>query len=150
MKFTQTCLITAKREAVWDFLMNMEQVAGCLPGVQAMTPLNEDNYEGTLRVKVGPVSITFQGAVQIERRDRDAWHGVIRAEAKDRKLGGGVKAHMDMRLVELSSDETEMHVVLETHILGKIGEFGQPVIRKKTATMLREFAQQVSQKLTAS
>jgi carbon monoxide dehydrogenase subunit G len=136
MKFTQTCVITANREAVWDFLMDMEQVASCLRGVQAMTPLDEDSYEGTLRVKVGPVSLTFQGAVQVESRDREAWHGVIRAEAKDRKLGGGVKAHMQ--------------VALETHILGKIGEFGQPVIRKKTETMLREFAEQVSQKLTDS
>jgi len=150
MKFTQTCLITANRAAVWDFLMDMEQVAGCLPGVQAMTPLSADNYEGTLRVKVGPVSLTFQGAVHIEIRDRETWHGVIRAEAKDRKLGGGVKAHMDMNLLEKSADETEMHVELETHILGKIGEFGQPVIRKKTATMLREFAEQVSQQLAAS
>ena len=150
MKFTQTCVITANREAVWDFLMNMEQVASCLSGVQAMTPLNEDNYEGTLRVKVGPVALTFQGAVQVECRDREAWHGIIRAEAKDRKLGGGVKAHMDLNLLEKSPDETEMQVALETHILGKIGEFGQPVIRKKTETMLREFAEQVSQKLTAS
>ncbi len=150
MKFTQTCLITAKRDAVWDFLMNMDQVAGCLTGVQAMKPLNEDKYEGTLRIKVGRVSITFQGAVQVESRDRDAWRGVIRAEAKDRKLGGGVKAHMEVSLVEKSPDETEMHVELETHILGKIGEFGQPVIRKKTESMLREFAEQVSQKLTTS
>jgi carbon monoxide dehydrogenase subunit G len=147
MKFSQTCIITANREAVWEFLMDMQQVAGCLPGVQAMTPLSEDNYEGTLRVKVGPVSLTFQGAVHIETRDREAWHGVIRAEAKDRKLGGGVKAHMDMNLFAKNPDETEMHVELETHILGKIGEFGQPVIRKKTETMLREFAEQVSQKL---
>jgi carbon monoxide dehydrogenase subunit G len=150
MKFTQTCVITANREAVWDFLMDMEQVASCLRGVQAMTPLDEDSYEGTLRVKVGPVSLTFQGAVQVESRDREAWHGVIRAEAKDRKLGGGVKAHMDLSLLEKSPDETEMQVALETHILGKIGEFGQPVIRKKTETMLREFAEQVSQKLTDS
>jgi carbon monoxide dehydrogenase subunit G len=150
MKFNQTCLITANREAVWDFLMDMEQVAGCLQGVQAMTPLSDDHYEGALRVKVGPVSLTFQGAVHVETRDHDAWHGVIRAEAKDRKLGGGVKAHMDVNLLEKGPDETEMHVELETHILGKIGEFGQPVIRKKTETMLREFAEQVSQQLTAS
>ena len=150
MKFNQTCVITANRQAVWDFLMDMEQVAGCLRGVQAMTPLSDDHYEGTLRVKVGPVSLTFQGDVHIETRDHDTCHGVIRAEARDRKLGGGVKAHMDMSLREKGPDETEMQVELETHILGKIGEFGQPVIRKKTETMLREFAEQVSQKLTAS
>jgi uncharacterized protein len=149
MKFTQTCTITASRETVWDFLMNMQNVANCLSGVQAFTPLDADTYEGALRVKVGPVSLTFQGTVRVETRDREHWRGVIRAEAKDRKLGGGVQAHMDMNLVAKSPAETEMQVALETHILGKIGEFGQPVIRKKTEAMLQDFATQVSQQLLA-
>ncbi len=147
MKFTQTCIITADRETVWDFLMNMENVANCLPGVQALSQIDADNYEGTLRVKVGPVSLSFQGTVHVESRDRDAWRGIIRAEAKDRKLGGGVKAHMDMSLLEKGPNETELHVDLETHILGKIGEFGQPVIRKKTETMLQDFATSVNKQL---
>jgi len=149
MKFTQSCTITADRQTVWDFLMNMQNVANCLAGVQAFTPIDADTYEGTLRVKVGPVSVTFQGTVRVEARDREQWHGVVRAEAKDHKLGGGVQAHMDMNLVEKSPAETEMQVALETHILGKIGEFGQPVIRKKTATMLQDFATQVSKQLLA-
>jgi carbon monoxide dehydrogenase subunit G len=149
MKLTQTCTITAARETVWDFLMNMQNVANCLDGVQEFTPLDADTYEGTLRVKVGPVSLTFQGTVHVETRDREQWRGVIRAAAKDRKLGGGVQAHMDMNLVARSPDETDMHVALETHILGKIGEFGQPVIRKKTETMLQGFAAQVSKQLLA-
>ena len=149
MKFTQTCMITANRETIWDFLMNMENVAHCLTGVQAFSAVDADNYEGTLRVKVGPVSLTFQGTVHVETRDRDQWRGVVRAEAKDRKVGGGVRAQMEMSLVARSPTETEMHVALETHILGKIGEFGQPVIRKKTDTMLREFAAQVSKQLLA-
>jgi carbon monoxide dehydrogenase subunit G len=150
MKFTQTCLISANRETVWDFLMNMQNVATCLAGVQEFAPIDADNYEGTLRVKVGPVSLSFQGTVQVEARDREQWRGIIRAEAKDRKVGGGVRAHMDMNLVEKSPTETEMQVTLDAHILGKIGEFGQPVIRKKTEAMLQDFATQVSKQLPAS
>jgi carbon monoxide dehydrogenase subunit G len=52
MKFTQSCTITADRQTVWDFLMNMQNVANCLTGVQTFTPLDADTYEGTLRVKV--------------------------------------------------------------------------------------------------
>jgi len=147
MQFTQTCTINASREAVWDFLMNMDNVAHCLDGVQAFTSLDADTYEGTLRVKVGPVALSFQGTVRVEARDREQWHGVVRAEAKDRRVGGGVRAQMQMHLVEKSPMETEMHVALEAHVLGKIGEFGQPLIRKKTETMLGEFAAQVSQRL---
>lgn len=149
MKFTETCTIAARRETVWDFLMDMQNVANCLAGVQELKPLDADNYEGALRVKVGPVSLTFQGTVHVEARDHEQWRGVVRAAAKDHKLGGGVQAHLEMSLEEKSPDETAMHVALETHILGKIGEFGQPVIRKKTATMLQDFATQVSKKLSS-
>ena len=147
MNFTQTCTINANRAVVWDFLMHMENIAQCLEGVQAFTPVDADTYEGTLRVKVGPVALSFQGIVRVESRDREQWRGIVHAEAKDRRVGGGVRAHLQMHLVEKSPTDTEMHVALEAHVLGKIGEFGQPVIRKKAETMLQEFAAQVSQRL---
>ena len=100
MNFSQYCVITASRTTVWDFLMDMENVAKCLDGVQALTQIDADTYEGALRVKVGPVALTFQGTVRVEARDREQWRGVIRAEAKDRKVGGSVRAHLDMQLEE--------------------------------------------------
>ena len=63
MTFTQTCTIPARRDVLWDFLLQAENVARCLPGVEAFKQLDEDNYEGTLRVKVGPISLALQGAV---------------------------------------------------------------------------------------
>jgi carbon monoxide dehydrogenase subunit G len=71
----------------------------------------------------------------------------MRAEAKDRRLGGGVRAHLHMDLQEAGPQQTEMQVTLEAHMLGKLGEFGQPIIRKKADAMLQEFAAQVSQHL---
>jgi carbon monoxide dehydrogenase subunit G len=149
MKFEQTCTITASRAEVWDFLMNMENVAACLQGVQKFEAIDADNYEGILRIKVGPVSISFQGTVAVETRDRDQWLGVVRAEAKDRKVGGGVTAHLHMGLAEKSPVETEMNIVLDTHLLGNIGEFGQPLIRKKTDDLLQNFAAEVNKQLSA-
>jgi len=149
MTFTQTCTITASRDVVWNFLMQAENVARCLTGVEAFKQLDQDNYEGTLRVKVGPIALSLQGTLRVEARDREQWHGAMRAEAKDRRLGGGIRAHLNMDLREKGPTETEMCVTLEAHILGKIGEFGQPVIRKKADAMLQEFAAQVSQQLLA-
>jgi carbon monoxide dehydrogenase subunit G len=148
MTFTQSCIITASREAVWDFLMNMENVARCLPGVEDVKQVDETTYDGTLRIKVGPIALALQGTIYVEARDRERWHGAMRAEAKDRRLGGGVRARMGMDLREKSAAETEIQVTLEAHVLGKIGEFGQPVMRKKADAMLQEFAQQMSQRIS--
>ena len=74
----------------------------------------------------------------------------MRAEAKDRRLGGGVRARLGMELMEKGTSETEMRVTLEAHVLGKIGEFGQPVMRKRADAMLQDFARQVSERLGGS
>src|SRR3989475_10738742 len=147
MTFTQSSTITASRDVVWDFLLQAENVAHCLAGVQAFKQLDEDNYEGALRVRVGPTALALQGTLHVEARDHEQWHGALRAEAKDRRLGGGIRAHLSMDLREKGPTETEMCVTLEAHLLGKIGEFGQPVIRKKADAMLQAFATQVSRQL---
>ncbi len=147
MTFTQSCTITASREAVWDFLMDMENMAHCLPGVQDVRQVDAETYDGTLRIKMGPIALALQGTITVEAKDRAQWHGAMRAEAKDRKLGGGVRARLGMNLLEKGATETEMHVTLEAHVLGKIGEFGQPVMRKRADSMLQDFARQVSERL---
>jgi carbon monoxide dehydrogenase subunit G len=149
MTFTQSCHISASREAVWDFLMDMGNVAHCLPGVEDVKQIDDTTYDGTLRIKMGPIALALQGTLYVEGRDRDLWHGAMRAEAKDRRLGGGVRARLGMDLLEKGAAETEMHVTLEAHVLGKIGEFGQPVMRKKADAMLQEFARQISQQLSS-
>jgi len=149
MTFTQSCTIAATREAVWDFLMDMENIAHCLPGVEDVHQVDAETYDGTLRIKMGPIALALQGTITVEAKDRAQWHGAMRAEAKDRKLGGGVRAHFGMDLVEKGPAETEMRVILEAHVLGKIGEFGQPVMRKRADTMLQDFARQVSAQLAS-
>ncbi len=150
MTFTQSCTITASREAVWDFLMDMQNIAQCLPGVEDVRQVDADTYDGTLRIKMGPIALALQGTIYVEAKDRAQWHGAMRAEAKDRRLGGGVRARLGMDLMEKGSSATEMHVTLEAHVLGKIGEFGQPVMRKRADAMLQDFARQVSERLAGS
>ena len=141
MKFSQTCSISSSRQKVWDFLMDMENVSKCLPGVESMEKLEEDLYQGVYKIKVGPIALKFQGTLQFEVRDQQQWHSEMRAEAK------GVRALLEVDLTEQGPDQTEMRVSLESHVLGKVGEFGQPIMRKKTDAILQEFARQVSEQL---
>ena len=147
MTFNQICTIAAGREQVWDFLLDMEKVARCLPGVENLKRLDDQTYEGTLKLKIGPIVLALKGTLAVEARDRELWQGALRAEAKDSRLGGGVRARIKMDLAERGPAETEMNVTLEAHVLGKIGEFGQPVMKKKADAMLLEFARQVSEQL---
>ena len=147
MKFNQRAVIPVGREPLWDFLMDVPKVARSLPGVETVSQVDDTTYQGTLKVRVGPISLNLQGKIFLEERDRGSWRAALRAEASDRMAAGAVKGKTSMQLKEISAQQTELLVETDVNILGKIGEFGQPIIRKKADQMLQQFVENIKQQL---
>ena len=82
-------------------------------------------------------------------RDEAAGKASMTAQANDRKVGGAVQAKMGMQLVELGANEVKLTITTDANVMGKIGEFGQPVIRKKAEQMMAEFTENVKKQVTA-
>jgi carbon monoxide dehydrogenase subunit G len=146
--FTQECSIPVARERLWDLLMDVPAVSRCVPGVQEVETLDDKRYRGGLEVKVGPVRLALQGTIVIEEQDRDAWRASMRAEANDRRLGGGIRARLALTLLPDDAG-TRVRIDTDLAVLGKIGEFGQPIIRAKADRMLAEFARNLGAALAA-
>ena len=142
MTFTQECVIPVERERLWDFLMDVPKVGRCVPGVEGIEAVNGSAYKGGLKVHVGPIRLALQGTITVEEADAATGRARMRAEASDRRLGGGIRARMSLTL---SPAELGTRVQIETDlaVLGKIGEFGQPVIKKKADAILEEFVRNV-------
>ena len=90
--------------------------------------------------------LTLQGELFIHERDQPNWRAVGKAEANDRRVGGGVHINAVLTLIEKAASETELAVHTEARLMGKLGEFGQSVIRKKADKVVAEFAQNVAAK----
>ncbi len=150
MKFNQRAVIPVGRESLWDFLMDVPKVARSLPGVETVSQIDDTTYQGTLKVRVGPISLNLQGKIVVEQRDRGSWRAALKAEASDRMAAGAVKGKTTMELKEVGPKETELLVETDVNILGKIGEFGQPIIRKKADQMLQEFVENIKKQLVGS
>jgi carbon monoxide dehydrogenase subunit G len=147
VKFTQTAQIPVARERLWDFLMDVPTVAKSLPGVEAVTQIDDTTYQGALKVRVGPIALNLQGKIILEEQSKENWRAALRAEAKDRMAAGAVNGKTSMTLKEIGSEQTELLVETDVNILGKIGEFGQPLIRKKADSMLKEFVENIKKQL---
>ncbi len=150
MKFSQRAVIPAAREPLWNFLMDVPKVAQSLPGVESVNRIDDTTYQGTLKVRVGPIALNLQGKIFLEEQDKERWRAALRAEANDRMAAGAVKGKTSMELKELGPKETELVVETDVNILGKIGEFGQPIIRKKADQMLQQFIDNIKRQLTAT
>ena len=112
--------------------------------------VDETTYEGTLKVRVGPIGLNLTGKIFLEERDKQNWKAALRAEAADRMAAGAVRGKTSMQLRELSATQTEMEMETDVSILGKIGEFGQPIIRKKADQMLSQFVENIKKQLAGN
>ena len=148
MTFTQECVIPVERERLWDFLMDVPKVGRCVPGVETVEAVDGGAYKGGLKVQVGPIRLSLEGTITVEEADRNIWRAHMRAEANDRRLGGGIRARLILTLSPAEAG-TRVHIATDLTVLGKIGEFGQPVIRKKADTLLEEFARNLRSTLAA-
>lgn len=146
MNFEQRCTIPVARPELWKFLMDVPQMAPCVPGVDSVTAEGEERYRGRLRIKFGPISLNLQGSVTIQERDEENWRAVAHAEANDRRVGGGARINADMALIEAGPEATELVIHADARFLGKLGEFGEPVIRKQTNATIAAFARNVAQR----
>lgn len=140
MIMEQRVRVQATRDKVWAFLLNVPEMSVLVPGVERVEPTSETTYEGRMGVKVGPVSLRFDVKVTIDQLDETNYTAGMIADATDRRVGGSVKAKMTMVLQEPAPGSTEMVITTDLNLLGRLGQFGQPVIKKKADQVLEEFA----------
>jgi len=139
MKLTHTALVRAPRAKVWKLVTDVPAAARCVPGVAAVTPSGAGKYKGSLLVQLGPVRLVLDGDIALTSTDETAGKASLRADAKDTRLGGTVRATMDLALTDKGAD-TELRITSDVQIAGRIGEFGQPVIQRKADQLMTQFA----------
>jgi carbon monoxide dehydrogenase subunit G len=149
VQFTNRATVPADRETLWNFLMDVKKVGECVPGVEQVQELDPDNYQATMKMRVGPIGLRFDGRMSVVERDRDNWRAVMRAEGADKGVGGQVRANIVMTLEESSPTSTELLVNTDANVMGKLGEFGQPVMRKKADSMMQQFAENISKRVNS-
>jgi len=137
VKLTQRATIAAPIDRAWALVMDLQRAAACVPGVKGLTKIAPDRYGGSLPIQLGPVRLSLEGELIVSARDDAARCATLRADAKDARLGGSVRATIEIVLAEAAVG-CELRVDGDVNIAGRIGEFGQPVIQRKADQLLRQ------------
>ena len=145
----QKATIPAPVEDVWAFVNDIPAVSRCVPGVEEFSKIDDDNFEGALKVRVGPIGVRLQGKIVVVERDQENLTSAMNVSATEKRINSTVSARATMRLVPLSERETELNIHTEASILGKLGEFGQAVMKRKADQMVAEFAKNATKEITA-
>ena len=134
----------------WYLSLHGHEVRRAVSVVDAFDQIDDDTYEGALKVKVGPIGVRLQGRIVVSERDRDALRSQMDISASEKRIASTVSARTTMTLVPKGDAETEVQIHTEASILGKLGEFGQAVMRRKADQVVAEFAKNMQRELAAS
>jgi carbon monoxide dehydrogenase subunit G len=149
MKLEQSFEVAAPIDRVWEALVDVEQVAPCLPGA-AVTGRNDDgSYAGTFTVKIGPTTASYTGKLLMENIDESTHSATMQAQGSDKRGQGGANATIFSTLKPTDDGGTHVDVVTDYHITGRLARFGRGgMIEDISARLLRQFADRLQASLT--
>lgn len=143
MELVHDFTVPVPAEQAFDLLVDVQKIGPCLPGA-VITSVDGDTFEGGMKIRLGPISMTFKGDGELVEKDPAAKRAVIEARGRDAKGNGGAQATVTATLDE-HDGVTDVHVVTDLNVTGKAAQFGGGVMRDVSNRMLGQFADNLSQ-----
>jgi uncharacterized protein len=138
MKLENRFTVPVPVDEAWRVLLDVERIAPCMPGA-TLTSVDGDEFEGKVKVKVGPINLTYGGKARFVSKD-DATHvAVIDGSGKETRGTGTAKALITCRLID-QGDTTDVEVDTDLNVTGKPAQFGRGVLADVSGKLVDQFA----------
>jgi uncharacterized protein len=139
--------VPASPDEVWDFLLDPRRVAPCMPGAELTEIVNDHQYKGKVHIKMGPVSLSFNGDVDITERDDSAKRMVMKASGSEQKGKGQANATVTSSL-ERAGSGTKMRIIQDIDLSGPLAQYGRGMIQDVSGSLMDEFAGRIQADLS--
>jgi carbon monoxide dehydrogenase subunit G len=123
----------------WDVLLDIERIAPCLPGA-TVESVDGDSFAGRVKVKVGPITVTYRGTATFVRRDEESGRATIRADGREARGSGTAAATVEAVLHD-QGDRTQVTLDTELAVTGRPAQFGRGVMVDVSNKLLGMFAE---------
>ena len=124
---------------VWAMLSDPRKVVSCVPGAQITETIDDRNFKGSIRVKVGPSVTEFKGEVHIDRLDDQAHEIEMTGKGQDIHGKGGASMTMTGSLTALPDSGTQVRAVSEVTVVGILAQFGARMMNDVADVLFKEF-----------
>lgn len=149
MKLNNEFTVDVPVEDVWNVLLDLERITPCLPGASLTEETGEREYDGAMKVKLGPVTQQYKGTVKIQEADESAHRAVLRADGKDARGQGTASATIVSTLHDEGNGSTRVSVETDMQITGRAAQFGQGIQQQVSEKLLGRFADCLEEEITS-
>jgi uncharacterized protein len=132
----------------WEVLTDVERVAPCLPGATLLS-VDGDDFTGAVKVKVGPITVSYKGNATFQEKDTAAQRVVLKANGKETRGNGTASAIVTAQLKDEGAEGTLVVVTTDLAISGKAAQFGRGVLADVAGSLIDQFARSLEAELLA-
>jgi MYXO-CTERM domain-containing protein len=133
-------------ETVWRTLLDLPRVAGCLPGATIRATADEGRYEGSMKVKIGPMTVSYDGSASLVDVNDEQHRAVISLRAREAK-GQGTALATITNHVEAAGAAVRVRAETDLQVTGPQARFGRGVMEDVGNRVLGEFARRLQAEL---
>jgi carbon monoxide dehydrogenase subunit G len=128
-------------DKAWEVLTDVNRIAPCIPGAHLLS-VDGDDFTGEVKVKVGPITVSYKGRASFEDKDASAHRAVIRANGKETRGQGNAAAVVTAELKD-EGDRTSCVLTTDLTISGKAAQFGRGVLADVATKLIGQFAERL-------
>ncbi|WP_052372962.1 SRPBCC family protein [Amycolatopsis taiwanensis] len=133
-------------DEAWPVLTDIERLVTCIPGA-SLRSRDGDTYEGEIAVRVGPVSLKFEGAAEVVALDGQAHTMSVRGRGRERGGQGNVEALITMTMTSAPGRGTAVTVRTDLDLGGKVAQFGAGLIEMVSGRIIKQFVARLDAQL---
>ncbi|WP_304106015.1 SRPBCC family protein [Mycolicibacterium bacteremicum] len=145
MELNNEFRVAVPAATVWEVFTDVERVAPCLPGANLLS-VDGDDFTGAVKVKVGPITVSYQGVARYQEKDPAAQRLVLKAEGKETRGNGTAAATVTAQLKD-EGDATTVVITTDLAISGKAAQFGRGVLADVSGNLIAQFARSLEAEL---
>lgn len=123
----------------WAFLQDISKVAGCMPGAEITEQVDESNYVGKVKVKVGPATMAFNGKILVQNIDAEKREMTMQGKGQDTKGSSSATMDLTAHVRETEDGKCEVVGVSVVTVTGKMASLGGRMMNQVSDQILNQF-----------
>ena len=148
MELTHRFTVPVPIEDAWAHFNDIASMAECFPGA-SVTSADADSFAGSVKVKLGPIALVYNGSGRFIEKDETAHRMVVDAKGKDKRGNGTAGAAVTMTMTDAGAS-TDIEVLTDLSITGKPAQFGRGVMQDVSDKLLGQFVACLEQRFAGS
>jgi uncharacterized protein len=148
MQIENSFAVKAAPDHVYEFLLDVNNVVSCVPGAELSEVVDPNTFKGKVRIKVGPVTVSYNGTARITSRDAGTRTATLEAEGRETTGSGSAQATTVMAVAP-DGESSTVTLTTDFTVVGRVAQFGRGIMEDVSRHLVGQAAECIQSKLEA-